>query len=308
MGPVRVAAEYLVYAVFRCAWAIARVVPARLLRTVLEAAGRVVLRCDKRHRLLARENLRLAFPAWPARRTEETVRAAFSNWGRIVAELVHARELGREAAERVVGPAVAAIREAAAGGRGVLVLSAHTANFELLARMCCLAGQRVAVVNRPLHNRFVAGFLAHERARVGLVEINGKRGAVRQAIGHLAEGTAVVIPLDQDQPPGRGVFVEMFGRECSTSPLLARLSLSSGAPVVPVFAAWEEDGPAAILGKTIPASGGPSRGVPEGSGAREARVLGLTALYTGEIEAVVRRYPEQWNWAHGRWKTKPAAA
>ena len=30
-----------------------------------------------------------------------------------------------------------------------------------------------------------------------------------------------------------------------------------------------------------------------------------TALFTKIIESYIRRYPEQWFWAHRRWKTQP---
>jgi KDO2-lipid IV(A) lauroyltransferase len=58
----------------------------------------------------------------------------------------------------------------------------------------------------------------------------------------------------------------------------------------------------AVVGETIetPAEGKSLRGA-----ARERALHDLTARYTAEIERVVRAYPEQWNWAHRRWKTRP---
>ena len=53
------------------------------------------------------------------------------------------------------------------------------------------------------------------------------------------------------------------------------------------------------------------RGFLEGNPALEPETsvqFDVTARYTREVEAVIRRYPAQWNWAHRRWKTKPERA
>jgi KDO2-lipid IV(A) lauroyltransferase len=44
---------------------------------------------------------------------------------------------------------------------------------------------------------------------------------------------------------------------------------------------------------------------PANTGDRERDVIDTTAAFTGEIEKIVRRFPEQWLWIHRRWKTRP---
>ncbi len=131
----------------------------------------------------------------------------------------------------------------------------------------------------------------------------GRGVMVRRSLRLLSQGEAVAAPLDQNQKRKRGIFVEMFGHPACTSTLLARLSLSSGAPVVPIFAVWEGEQTVPVVGKVIEPAGPESPAA--GAESREEKVLRLTARYTAEIEAVVSRYPEQWNWAHDRWKTRP---
>ncbi|MFQ5352907.1 MAG: hypothetical protein ACE5D3_07525, partial [Candidatus Binatia bacterium] len=35
-------------------------------------------------------------------------------------------------------------------------------------------------------------------------------------------------------------------------------------------------------------------------------IASLTAAYCAEVERQIRRFPDQWNWAHRRWKTRPS--
>jgi KDO2-lipid IV(A) lauroyltransferase len=41
------------------------------------------------------------------------------------------------------------------------------------------------------------------------------------------------------------------------------------------------------------------------TGDREEAVRENTQRFTNAIEAIIRRYPDHWNWIHRRWKTRP---
>lgn len=286
--------DYLAYLGFRAAWAVGRTLGLAGLRRALEALGQAVARIDWRRRDVVGENLRTAFPDWSELRIADTTARAYANWGRIAAELVHVDKLATAAALARLGPFFEAIDDLAAEGRGVLLLTAHTGNFELLARLVGLSGRRVVAFNRPMHNRFIRRFLAAQRHAAGVGELNGALD-VRRALRELDRGVLLALPLDQNQPPGRGLFVDMFGRKAATSPVLARLSNSTGAPVLPVFAVWQGGDLAAVLGEVIR----------PGAAGGKASVATLTGRYTAEIERVVRLYPDQWNWTHSRWRTRP---
>jgi KDO2-lipid IV(A) lauroyltransferase len=196
----------------------------------------------------------------------------------------------------------AAVAEGLGGGRGLLILTAHIGNFELLARIFGTAVAPVAVFHRPLGIPEVDGFLIRERQRCGVATL-GRGTVVRAAMRILAAGGCVAVPLDQNQREGRGIFVDVLGHPASTSTLLARLSVASGAPVLPVFAVWKGQTTMPVIGELI-APPSPHPGI----GGRDAVLRALTERYSAEIDRVVRRFPHQWNWAHRRWKTRPAAS
>jgi KDO2-lipid IV(A) lauroyltransferase len=299
---VQRAFDWLVYAMLRAAWAVAGVIPLGVLRALLGAASALVYHVDLHHRRVALENLKKAFPEWSETERGRVARAAFGNWARIAAELVHADELASGRTLETIRALDRKASELAAGGRGVLALTAHTANFELLARLLGrVSGKRVVVFHRRMANPFVGQLLLDDRARMNVATL-GRGMVVREALRVLARGEILVVPLDQNQSRRRGVaFVDFFGHAACTSTLLARLSLATGLPVQPAFAVWEGDDLVATLGETI----APPAVLARAERARAVR--DLTQRYTREVEDAVRRHPGQWNWAHRRWKTRPAA-
>ncbi|TFH24380.1 MAG: hypothetical protein E4H03_03780 [Myxococcales bacterium] len=292
------AAHAVVYAALRVLWLALSLLPLSSTRRFLEGVAGWVGRFDRRHRDVIRSNLMIAFPDWSGELCESVVDLTFRNWGRVAAEVLHARRMVRDADTDWVERAEAMLSQLCREGRGVLVLTAHTANFELLGRIWGLAsGRRITVLHRPMGNRVVDSFLRRERARMN-VDTLGRGSAARDVLTLIARGGLLAAPLDQNQPPGRpGVFVEMFGRPAATATVLARLSLATGAPVLPVFAVWSEQGPGAVIGDPIEPG-------PRGQDRDEA-IRRLTTAYTVAVEEAVRRHPDQWNWAHRRWKTRP---
>ncbi|HET7371409.1 MAG TPA: lysophospholipid acyltransferase family protein, partial [Gammaproteobacteria bacterium] len=79
---------------------------------------------------------------------------------------------------------------------------------------------------------------------------------------------------------------------------LARVALRTGAAVLPGFMVWEATEKRYVL------HFGPEIDLVR-TGDDERDVVENTALFTAAIEAMVRRYPEQWLWVHRRWKTRP---
>jgi KDO2-lipid IV(A) lauroyltransferase len=301
---VRTLGDALVYGGFRVLWAILGALPLSALRRLLEALGRLVWLVDHRHREIVAQNLTTAFPDWPPARVKRVERSTFANWGRIAAELIRFDEIA--ARRGPDDPTIQALKRASqpllARRRGLIVLTAHTGNFELLARLWGRAtGVEIAVFHRAMRNRFIDRFLQAERAACAF-RVVARGSAVREALRILERGGVFVVPLDQNQLPGRGVFVDLFGRPASTTTLLARLAEASGAPVLPVFAAWEGSNTIGLIFDPMETNP-PDRRAPRSG--RDDVLREMTAEYTAKIEMAIRRYPEQWNWAHRRWKTRP---
>lgn len=187
---------------------------------------------------------------------------------------------------------------AAAGERGgVLLLTAHFGNWELLGLAHSLVGWPLSIVVRPLDFAPLDRLARRLRARTG-AELIGKQRALRPVLEALRSGRMVGVLLDQNASRDEGVFVPFFGQPASTSRSLALLSLRTRRPIVPVFIHREPDGRhRVVIEPALPApaaNGGP------------AAVVELTAECARRIEGTIRRWPEQWFWLHRRWRTRPA--
>ena len=184
------------------------------------------------------------------------------------------------------------LRAAAAQGRGVLILTAHYGNWELLAAAHGLTGLPLSIVIRPLDHPLLDDLAARFRRRSG-AELIIKRQAVREVLQALRRQRMVGILLDQNATRAEGVFVPFFGVPASTSKGLALLALRTGAPVVPVFLRREPDGRHCMeVGEPVPPP-------------PDDDVVAYTARFNQVVEATIRRAPEQWLWMHARWRTQP---
>lgn len=186
-------------------------------------------------------------------------------------------------------------QQAAAQGRGVLILTAHYGNWELLAAAHGLSGLPLSIVVRPLDHPLLDDLADRFRRRSG-AELIVKRQAVREVLYALRRGRMVGILLDQNATRAEGVFVPFFGVPASTSKGLALLALRTGAPVLPVFLRREPGGRHCMdVGPPVPPP-------PDGD------VIAYTARFNQVLEATIRRAPEQWLWMHARWRTQPREA
>jgi KDO2-lipid IV(A) lauroyltransferase len=244
------------------------------------------------------KNLAQAFPDLPDDRRRRLARQSWQHIGMTIVEL--ARLLARplqSTLDEMTMDGREHIQRAMAEAGGVLVLTAHLGNWEYLSAAHHLAGYPLAIVVRPLDAPSLQELAETMRRKTG-AEIIDKRGALRPVLQALHRGRMIGILLDQNAARREGVFVPFFGRDASTSRSIALLALRTRTPIVPIFIRREGPGRHRVVVQ-------PPVAMPEAANDLEAAVVELTARCTAVIERVVRQTPEQWLWAHDRWRTRP---
>ena len=186
---------------------------------------------------------------------------------------------------------------AARCGKGVLLLTGHLGAWELIPFARRVPGQPMYFVVRPIDNPRVDALVNQYRSCSGNLPIN-KDEAARGALRVLRKGGVVGILADQNTMIEEAVFVDFFGVPAATTSGLARLARHTGASVVPAYTYWDESvgkyrvcaEPALVLERTDD---------------EQADIRTYTARFNQVLEAAIRRFPDQWLWAHRRWKNRP---
>jgi len=288
-------------AVLRGLLAFLRSVPLDLGLRLGATTGELLYRAVGRHRRVALRNLGIAFPEKTRDEHRRIARASYRNLGRMVVEFCHLPELTRQSLDRFITFADAAAWQNAVGGArhtGAVILTAHFGNWEMLAYVHGLLGYPVTLIHRPMRNPLVDPIIDSIRARAGTRAI-AKKAAAREALRVLGRHELVVVPSDQNQTYSYGVFVDFFGKPACTTPGAARLSALTGAPIIPAFLVRDGESPRHRIEVLAPVE-------LVDTGDRAADAVVNTQRCSDVIEAMIRRYPEQWMWFHKRWKTRPA--
>jgi KDO2-lipid IV(A) lauroyltransferase len=181
-------------------------------------------------------------------------------------------------------------------GKGVIALTGHIGNFELLGAYFSLKGYKVSVIGRELYDPRLDALLVESRESVGLENIPSS-ASVKQVIRALRSGRALGVLADQDSSRVRGVFVDFFGRPARTPVGPVLLAYKTQSPIVPMAIVRDENDRYKIIVKK------PVELV--FSGNKEKDLIETTQNYTRVLESIIREYPSQWLWMHDRWKSKP---
>ncbi|MGA8059900.1 MAG: lysophospholipid acyltransferase family protein [Candidatus Binataceae bacterium] len=262
--------------------------------------GYIAYLLDRRHVAIGMINLGIAFPERSERERRRILRTSYVNLGRGSAEYVrlagffYRRLIARVTYERFQYWDEIKRRYP---GRGIVVLSAHFGNFELLATAHALRGHQITLVHHT--QRFLSGdaLMTWVRERAG-VDVVRKRSAARAVLKALGDGQLVGVPFDQNAKRGEAVFVPFFGEPAATSRTLARLVRKSHAIVVPVFIVREPDNRhhRIVIQDHIAL---------QESADAEADIEENTLRFLRAIEDMVRRHPGQFLWQHRRYRTRP---
>jgi Kdo2-lipid IVA lauroyltransferase/acyltransferase len=273
--------------------------PVRANMCTARLLGDLMYRVDRKHRERALTNLRRSFPEMTEAQRQDLARRSMQQllmlgvevlfttrlihidtWTRHI-ELHNFREVVRLMMTR---------------NQGLILLTGHYGNWEILGYVLATLGFDTTSVARPLDNPYVNQWLLGVRERQGQ-RIIDKKGATGEVTELLGRGGAVGFIADQNAG-SKGIFVDFFGRKASTYKSIALLAMQYEVPVVIGYARRISDrfqfrvGVQDII-------------YPEDWKDEDNPLYYITQRYTKGIEDLVRADPGQYLWVHRRWKTRP---
>ena len=260
--------------------------------------GRLWLLVDKRHRDIASDNIAQAYGydiSDP--RVGELVRANFIQLARSVLEMPSLFRLSKKNVDSYAEfENMHYLTDEVAKGKGVLALTAHLGNWELMSlSVSCKTDIPIYELVRPLDSPPLDRIVSELRTRTGNRFIDKDQCAdeVRELLG---KNSLIAILLDQNASWYEGVYVPFFGRTACTNKGMAAFALSCGASVVPVFNFRQEDGRyKVVFDKPVELIR---------TDDFKSDLIENTKQFNDVIEKYVRMAPDNWLWVHRRWRIK----
>lgn len=277
---------------FYLGWGLFRWLPIGLAIRLGAGVGLLGYALVGRYRRVAIASLHRAFPEWSLAQVKATARRVFRNFGVALAEFLKAPSMTQTQIEQrlqVVG--LEHLDSAFRAGKGVLLITGHFGNWELMARYLCMRGYPISVIARDTDDPATTELVTLIRERSGYKVI--PRGqAVRPVLKALRNNEAVGILPDQN---AGDVFIEFFGQKAGSVAGPAVFHLRTGAPIVPLF------------NVRLPGDFHRVEILPpmvfEPTGDMQADSQRIMQAIHDVLESYVRRYPDQWLWLHDRWKS-----
>ena len=175
-----------------------------------------------------------------------------------------------------------------AEGRGTVAALSHYGNWEINAQIAeFVKPRRAGCIYQAIRSPLMDDLVNRDRRSRGVATFDKKKG-MQGASNLLKEGGVVGVLTDQ-HAGSAGIWMPLFGKLASTSPLAASLAQRTGSLLAMVsvrtigLARWE-----IRTSEPVPTEG---RGVEE-----------ITMDLNHLLESEIRHSPADWFWVHNRWK------
>jgi len=294
-------ADYAVYLAVRFVVMVIQGMPERWALSCGNILAWLVHYVDKRHREVARDNLRHAFPELCADPVEcdRIVRATYRHFCVMFIEMIllprkfkltnWSLRLRCLDTRSYVG----ALTET---NRPTMVVTGHFGNWEIASYAMGAFGFPSSAIARALDNPYLDAYFRKFRERTGQTVLC-KNGDFDKITKVLETNGALCTLGDQDAGP-RGLFVEFFNRPASTHKAVALMALEY-RPLMVVLGTARVNKP---WGYEVHVEDVID---PNDYADRRDAVEAITIRYTKALERLIRKFPEQYFWLHRRWKHQP---
>ena len=247
----------------------------------------------ERRRVAAR-NLELCFPNMPSVERKRLLKENFASTGIAFFEMAMSWWWPKARLAKLAHiEGLEHLQAAQRDGEGAILMALHFTTLEIGA---ALLGQRHTIdgMYREHRNPLFDYVQRQGRERHNLDSLAVEREDVRGMIKLLRKGRAIWYAPDQDYGAKQSIFVPLFGIEAATVTATTHFARLGKARVIPFTQRRLEDGSGYRLVLHPPLQGFP--------GESEA----ADALRINQwVEQAVTECPEQYLWAHRRFKSRP---
>ena len=289
---------YVQYLIVKFFLFLTKISPNKLTFFLCSVVTSLLFRFEKR-RHLTLKNLRLVYPDLPKDKIDQLAKEAYNNVSITVAEILLMMtnkldmnllvENGEETIKKINHYSLNA-------PNGIIMLTAHFSNWELLAHYVASKGFPLKVVGRRGNNTYI-----EERLTTPFREKHGnsnlyKEQAATGMIRALRNKETIGLLIDQKSSGQSSIRVKFFNHDADTTNSIAILKLKYNPIILPMFAVRQANGCYKIL-MLDPVEYCATEEIDQ-----QLRISKMTQHYNDIMENVIRKHPEQWFWMHNRWR------
>ncbi|EXF44921.1 lipid A biosynthesis lauroyl acyltransferase [Pseudomonas sp. BAY1663] len=269
--------------------------PWRMVQGLGSAIGWLMWKLPNRSREVARINLHKCFPELDAAELDALLARTLRETGKTFTESACAWIWPADKTLRLIRQVegLEVLEQALASGKGVVGITSHLGNWEVLNHFYC-AQCKPIIFYRPPKLKAVDDLLQQQRVQLGNRVAPSTREGILSVIKEVRRGGAVGIPADPEPSEGSGLFVPFFAIQALTSKFVPGMLTGGKAVGVFLHALRLEDGSGfkVIL-----------EAAPEGMYSDDSETA--VAAMSATIEKYVRAYPSQYMWTMKRFKKRP---
>lgn len=274
-------------------WLLVQLPYAVLLR-LAQGLGWIFYHVARQRRAIARRNLELCFPQLDERARDLLLRRNFASSAMALLEMAMSWWWPRQRLARLAHiEGLEHLQAAQREGQGVILMALHFTTLEIGA---ALLGQRHTIdgMYRQHKNPLFDFIQRRGRERHNLDATAIEREDVRAMLKVLRAGRAIWYAPDQDYGAKQSLFVPLFGIPAATVTATTKFARLGRARVLPFTQERLADGSGYRLVIHPPLTDFPGE-------SEEADCLRINQW----VERCVSQLPEQYLWAHRRFKTRP---
>ncbi len=259
--------------------------------------GILLKKASRKRYTITLNNIAAAFPEKNAEWHRDIAFKSYQNLGITLVELLAFPRLSdQDIADYIQCEGIGLVKELHAQGRGLILLSGHFGNWEMLAYSVGLFSELpVSIIVKTQQNMYADRLLNQYRTQRGN-QVIPMHNAARSIIQKLRSGDAIALLADQSATGDKDIFIDFFGRPAATYEAPAALALRFKTPIVMGFAERRPDGTYYTKLSEIPHDD--LENTQEG-------IRELTRRHVQMLENAIRKRPELWSWQHRRWKHQP---
>ncbi len=218
-------------------------------------------------------------------------RESFSNLARVCYDFARMRKQTRESVEELVEvEGLHHLDEALARGKGVIAITGHIGNWELMGAFLSLKGYPVNVLATRMRNERANRALVGLRKSAG-VKVMERSSELMGAVRSLRRGEVLGVLIDLDTSV-ESVVVDFLGKPAKTASGYVKLAAATGAAIVPMAMPMTSSGSYELkIHEPVSIAGN--------GDSLEADVQKCSKA----VEEFIWQKPTQWIWMHKRWKS-----